>query len=211
MTRRQVAVPALCFALLFSTDKILRLGTVVYAAPIRQTVVDASAGLSGEYTDTADPDTPISFYVEDGKLVVESERMVPTALIQNSPTEFGVPQTKMALKFTLDSAGRGATVVSTNDPDVIYKRTGDPVHHVFHDYQRSEVMIPMRDGVKLHTVILKPTDIATPLPFLVQRTPYGVDGTSRGSFSADGLNLPARDTSTWRRTSAGASKARGNL
>ncbi len=182
MTRRQVAVPALCFALLFSTDKILRLGTVVYAAPIRQTVVDASAGLSGEYTDTADPDTPISFYVEDGKLVVESERMVPTALIQNSPTEFGVPQTKMALKFTLDSSGRGASVVSTNDPDVIYKRTGDPVHHVFHDYQRSEVMIPMRDGVKLHTVILKPTDIATPLPFLVQRTPYGVDGTSRGSF-----------------------------
>ena len=83
MTRRQVAVPALCFALLFSTDKILRLGTVVYAAPIRQTVVDASAGLSGEYTDTADPDTPISFYVENGKLVVESERMVPTALIQN--------------------------------------------------------------------------------------------------------------------------------
>jgi uncharacterized protein len=185
VTRRQVAVPVLCFALLFSTNKILRLGSVAYAAPIRQTVVDASAqlaGLSGEYTDTADPDTPISFYVEGGKLVVESERMVPTALNQNSPTEFGVPQTKMALKFAVDSTGRGATVVSTNDPDVIYKRTGDPVHHVFHDYQRSEVMIPMRDGVKLHTVILKPTDIATPLPFLVQRTPYGVDGTSRGSF-----------------------------
>ena len=106
MTRRRVAVPVLCFALLFSTNKILRLGTVVYAAPIRQTVVDASAWrLSGEYTDTADPDTPISFYVEDGKLVVESERMVPTALNQNSPTEFGVPQTKMALKFTLDCRG----------------------------------------------------------------------------------------------------------
>ena len=88
----------------------------------------------------------------------------------------------MTLKFTLDAAGRGATVVSTNDPDVIYKRTGEPVHHVFHDYQRSEAMIPMRDGVKLHAVILKPTDIATPLPFLIQRTPYGVDGTRRGSF-----------------------------
>jgi predicted acyl esterase len=54
-----------------------------------------------------------------------------------------------------------------------YKRTGEPVHHVFHDYQRAEVMIPMRDGVKLHVVILKPADIAGPLPFLIQRTPYG--------------------------------------
>ena len=31
-------------------------------------------------------------------------------------------------------------------------------------------------------MILKPADIAAPLPFLVQRTPYGCDGTSRGSF-----------------------------
>src|SRR3569833_4550744 len=40
----------------------------------------------------------------------------------------------------------------------------------------------MRDGIKLHTIILKPSDITTPLPFLIQRTPYGVDGTSRMSF-----------------------------
>ena len=57
-----------------------------------------------------------------------------------------------------------------------------PVHHLFHDYQRTEAMIPMRDGVKLHAVILKPADIAAPLPFLIQRTPYGVDGTNRASF-----------------------------
>jgi uncharacterized protein len=44
-------------------------------------------------------------------------------------------------------------------------------------------MIPMRDGVKLHVVYLKPADIAGPLPFLIQRTPYGCDGTNRASFS----------------------------
>ena len=53
-------------------------------------------------------------------------------------------------------------------------------------------MIPMRDGVKLHAVILKPADIATPLPFLMQRTPYGVDGTNRASFFAQRPEL-ARD------------------
>jgi uncharacterized protein len=37
-----------------------------------------------------------------------------------------------------------------------------------------EVMVPMRDGVRLQTVILTPTNASAPLPILVQRTPYGV-------------------------------------
>ena len=44
-------------------------------------------------------------------------------------------------------------------------------------YGRSEVMIPTRDGVKLHAVILRPKGSETggpPLPFLMARTPYGV-------------------------------------
>jgi hypothetical protein len=159
---------------------------LVHAAGPQEAALAASASqldaLSGEYTDPNEPDTPISFYPQDGKLVLESERMVPTTLSENSPTEFVVPQAKMTLKFTLDSAGRGATVFSAKDPDVVFKRTGDAVRHAFHDYKGTDVMIPMRDGIKLHTVILKPADIITPLPFLIQRTPYGVNGTSRASF-----------------------------
>lgn len=37
-----------------------------------------------------------------------------------------------------------------------------------------EVMIPMRDGVHLQTVILAPSDQKAPLPILFRRTPYGV-------------------------------------
>jgi uncharacterized protein len=37
-----------------------------------------------------------------------------------------------------------------------------------------EVMIPMRDGVRLQTVILTPSSAAAPLPILFRRTPYGV-------------------------------------
>src|SRR5947209_5301228 len=39
------------------------------------------------------------------------------------------------------------------------------------DYNRSDVMIPMRDGVKLHTVILVPKS-AKHAPILLTRTPY---------------------------------------
>ncbi len=45
------------------------------------------------------------------------------------------------------------------------------------DYVRREVMIPMRDGVKLHTVILVPKSAlgAKKAPILLTRTPYDAD------------------------------------
>jgi len=150
------------------------------------------AALSGEYTNPHEPDTPISFYVQDGKLIVESERNVPTELKPISATEFSWPHAKFTLHFILDAEGRGDSVNFSDTPSDSYRRTGPPVHHLFHDYQRSEVMIPMRDGVKLHAVILKPADIAAPLPFLIQRTPYGADGVNRASFFSSRPEL-ARD------------------
>jgi uncharacterized protein len=148
--------------------------------------------MSGEYTDAVNPDTPISFYVKDGKLVGESERWIPTALKAISATEFAIPDSKMTIKFTLDASGHGASMVVSTQPEGIFKRTGEPVHHLFHDYQRTEAMIPARDGVKLHIVYLKPSDISSPLPFLIQRTPYGCDDTTRGGFSGSRPEL-ARD------------------
>jgi putative CocE/NonD family hydrolase len=41
-------------------------------------------------------------------------------------------------------------------------------------YTRKEAMIPMRDGIKLHTVIFTPKEQKGSLPFLIARTPYGV-------------------------------------
>jgi putative CocE/NonD family hydrolase len=43
------------------------------------------------------------------------------------------------------------------------------------DYIKRDVMIPMRDGVKLHTVILIPKG-AHDLPMLLERTPYNASG-----------------------------------
>ena len=41
-------------------------------------------------------------------------------------------------------------------------------------FNLKEVMIPVRDGVHLQTVILTPVDQSGPLPILFRRTPYGV-------------------------------------
>lgn len=42
-------------------------------------------------------------------------------------------------------------------------------------YSKKTYMIPMRDGIKLFTLVLSPTGNTSPLPFLIQRTPYGAD------------------------------------
>jgi putative CocE/NonD family hydrolase len=43
-------------------------------------------------------------------------------------------------------------------------------------FVKTEVMIPMRDGVKLHTVIHAPRSSRERLPFILSRTPYDNDG-----------------------------------
>ncbi|MEP7271928.1 MAG: CocE/NonD family hydrolase [Acidobacteriota bacterium] len=45
----------------------------------------------------------------------------------------------------------------------------------------SDVMIRMRDGVRLHTKIFTPKKQTESLPFIMKRTPYGVDGAA-GNF-----------------------------
>ena len=180
MNRLRLVLPTLFFALLSVAPHNAQAAEQILAALPTEAQLEA---LAGEYTDTNEPDTPISFYADSGNLIVETERNPPVEAKPTSAVEFFLSDANSTYRFTLDGAGRGVSMIHSTEPDIVYRRTGPPVHHFFHEYQRTEAMIPMRDGVKLHAVILKPADIATPLPFLVQRTPYGVDGTNRASFS----------------------------
>ncbi len=70
-----------------------------------------------------------------------------------------------------------------------------PVTDTF-DYARRDVMIPMRDGVKLHTVILIPKG-AKNAPILLTRTPYNAsDLTSHANSSHLGPILEGYDNAT---------------
>lgn len=67
-----------------------------------------------------------------------------------------------------------------------------------------ERMIPMRDGIKLYTKIWMPRNLTSPLPILLNRTPYGVpahrnsDGWFQGMqsywpFNVEGFILVIQD------------------
>ena len=55
---------------------------------------------------------------------------------------------------------------------------------IAHDYtaafDKVVVMIPMRDGVRLHTEIYSPKNATERLPILFERTPYGISGANGG-------------------------------
>src|SRR5437868_6924119 len=64
------------------------------------------------------------------------------------------------------------------------------------DYEKREVMIPMRDEVKLHTVILVPKG-AKNAPILLTRTPYNADElTAHAQSSHLGSMLQGYDNAT---------------
>lgn len=46
-------------------------------------------------------------------------------------------------------------------------------------YTDTTLMIPMRDGVQLHTRVFRPKNQSESLPFVMLRTPYGIQGASR--------------------------------
>src|SRR3989440_662405 len=94
-----------------------------------------------------------------------------------------------AVLFIEPSTGRAQTLPNET-PDKF-----TPTHDGF-DYVRREVMIPMRDGVKLHTVILVPVG-AKRAPILLTRTPYdATDLTSHARSSHLGPILSGYDNAT---------------
>src|SRR5215813_7535359 len=47
-------------------------------------------------------------------------------------------------------------------------------------FTKTDAMVPMRDGVKLHTEIYVPKDAKESLPFFITRSPYGLHDNDQG-------------------------------
>ena len=73
------------------------------------------------------------------------------------------------LTFAFNTIAQTPDRVTPMTPDVVkeYEQTLPSA-----DFVRREAMVPMRDGVKLFTLILTPKERTAPLPLLLERTPY---------------------------------------
>jgi len=145
----------------------------------------------GQYRYDDDPDVTRSVFVDGSELAIEGLRLPHTLLHAQSQTTFTVDNASFT--FVTDASGKVTSFKRTagKEEETATRFSDQPVHFYFRPYDRHEAMIPMRDGVRLHAVILRPTDTSAPLPILMQRTPYGVDQSNSNSINARYTELAA--------------------
>ena len=156
----------------------------------------ASAYL-GTYQEAGEPDVRLAvFPAGDGQIRIERERAATEVLSPKDKDAFARSASKdeQGLEATFARGGDGAvsgltlTLEAGGGRKTEFKRvsqTPTALNH-FREYTRQEAMIPVRDGVKLHTVILRPAGsekVGERLPFLMERTPYGVSRASSNSVN----------------------------
>ena len=156
----------------------------------------------GQYHITAEPEILASITRQGDALFSEGERSPKTEWKAESADHFFVSGSPMRMTFERDASGKVIALTTeyggprSAGGTVTFVRFSDEptqLNH-FREYIRSEAMVPMRDGAKLHVVILRPAGSeksGEPLPFLMERTPYGVDGASSRSVNANKPELAA--------------------
>jgi putative CocE/NonD family hydrolase len=158
----------------------------------------AAADLSqyvGQYRNPANPQDIHAVYVEAGVLYAESEHKDRQALTPDpapdSADRFRIASPPAHVVFQRDANGivAGLKVVLDSDARALAEeqRFSTAAARLNHSrsYLRQEATIPMRDGVHLHAVILRPAQLEAgeTLPFLMDRTPYGVEDADSSSVN----------------------------
>ena len=105
---------------------------------------------------------------------------------RNPKTPSPLPTVPVTFKFIRSAEGNivGFNRIAPDGTSHARKISDQPLQFHKVEYTREEVMIPARDGIKLHAVILRPKDYTAPLPFLMERTPYGVDNNTPDSINS---------------------------
>lgn len=81
----------------------------------------------------------------------------------------------------------------------------------FAQFTRKDVMIPMRDGVRLHTQVYAPASADEKLPILLLRTPYGIGNATAAQLAAAIPELSAEGYVVVRQDIRGRFKSEGQF
>ena len=170
------------------------------APPASTPSVQSLQSFVGQYRQQGEPEVVAAVNLNGGKLTLEGERNAPTVLDPGASDHFSMADGRFDLAFERDPQGKVTGFTFTahggrNTGETKYDRISDQPEKLnhFREYTRAEVKIPMRDGVMLHAVVLRPAGSETgeKLPFLIERTPYGTGGTSSNSVNATKPELAA--------------------
>ncbi len=140
---------------------------------------------AGQYIIPANPDFIFSFWREGDKFFLQPTNQMKVELFPESETKFFLKVVDAQATFVRGANGKviGAVWRQNNQDNQLQRTSNQPVIEAPVPFAKREEMIPMRDGVKLHTLIFAPQKTTEALPILMDRTPYGIAGAS-----SDGIN-----------------------
>lgn len=154
------------------------------AVTIDPKIFDAYTGQYEDKTNLAG--TVFSFFREGDKFYLRLSNQDKIEIYPSSETHFFLKVVPAELEFLRDASGK-VTGIKYRQGGQEYspQRTADtPQPDTRVPYKRTEAMIPMRDGVKLFTVIMSPEKQTEPAAMLMDRTPYGSKGTNSGRVNS---------------------------
>lgn len=130
----------------------------------------------GQYEDKANlPGLIFSIYRTGDKFYGRVTGQDEFEMFAMSETKFFLKVTPAEAEFKRDASGKITLTWSQASRQFSLARTSsEPEKDTRTQFVRSEMMIPMRDGVKLYTVIITPKEQTEPAAILMTRTPYSV-------------------------------------
>lgn len=139
----------------------------------------------GQYSFLSDPDFVLSFWREGDKFLLQPTSQGRIEIFPESDTKFFLKVIEAQATFVRDAQGKVTGLVwRQNGADNQAKKiSSQPLIETLTPFDKREEMISMRDGVRLHTLIFAPRNMAEKLPILINRTPYGI-----GQSTSDGIN-----------------------
>ncbi|HKP68745.1 MAG TPA: CocE/NonD family hydrolase [Pyrinomonadaceae bacterium] len=146
----------------------------------------------GQYEDAVNlGGTIFSFFREGDKYFFQITNQDRFDIVPSSESTFFEKRERGGTaEFTRDAQGRVVGMVwRQGGAEFRTKKIADqPAKDARVAFKKTEVMIPMRDGVKLFTVILEPEHTEA-LPIIMSRTPYGVKGVSSNGVNGSRSEL----------------------
>src|SRR5215831_13657732 len=138
----------------------------------------------GEYRFADNPDTLVAVFREGDKFFMQiagSSGNIQT--FAEAPNTFFFKAADVQQTFTRDSGGKVTGMIWSQGGRErrVERISNQPVIAAVQSFQRREEMIPMRDGVRLYTLLFSPSNQTENLPIIIQRTPYGISGITSDS------------------------------
>ena len=146
----------------------------------------------GQYEDAVNlGGTVFSFYSSGDKFYLQVTNQDPIELARVGEKKFRIVGRDGDAEFLTDPSGKVTGMIWRQGGSEFRTRktANQPAKDTRVSFSRTEVMIPMRDGVKLFTVILAPENSTQPLPIMLNRTPYGVKGWSSAALNGSRAEL----------------------